>query len=86
MSEVAKPLEATGAPTAVGGTDTNPVPSTAPVTATSEASPAVDTITSASESAPVASKPETVEKSEAKVEAVPATEGVLGYKGPGLIQ
>lgn len=70
----------------VGGTDSAPVPSTAPAATTTESTPATDTITPASDTAAAATQKETVGKGEAKVEGSPATEGVLGYKGPGLIQ
>jgi hypothetical protein len=86
MSEVAKPVEATPAPTAVGGTDSTPVPSTASAAAATGATPAADTITSTSETAPAASKEIPIDNGAAKVEGVPASEGILGYKGPGLIQ
>jgi hypothetical protein len=86
MSEMAKPVEATPAPAAVGGTDSTPVPSPTPAAATTNSTPATDAITSSSETAPVAPKDETVEKGAAKVEVTPAGEGILGYKGPGLIQ
>jgi hypothetical protein len=86
MSEVAKPAEATPPAPAVAGTDSTPVPSTAPAPATSESTPATDTITSAGETPPAEAKEETVKDGEAKVEATPASEGILGYKGPRLIQ
>ncbi len=87
MSEVAKPTEATPAPAAIGGADSAPLPSTTPAAAATEPTPTTtDTITSASETAPTAPKEETVEQGEAKVEATPASEAILGYKGPGLIQ
>lgn len=86
MSEVAKPTEVTPATAAIGGTDSTTMPSTTPAVATTESTPATDTITSASETAPAASKEEIVGNGEGKVEATPGSEGILGYKGPGLIQ
>ncbi len=86
MSEVAKPVEATPAPAAVGGTDSTPVPSTTPAAAPTGTTPAADPITSASETTPAASKETPLETGAAKVEAIPGSEGILGYKGPGLIQ
>jgi hypothetical protein len=86
MSEIAKPVEATPAPAAIGGTDSTPVPSTTPAAATTDSAPATDAITPSSQTAPVAPKDETVEKGAAKVEGPPAGEGILGYKKPGLIQ
>ncbi len=71
---------------AVGGIDSTPVPSTAPAATTTESTPATDTITSASDTAAAATKDEIAGKGDAKVEDSPTTEGVLGYKGPGLIQ
>ncbi|ERF73484.1 hypothetical protein EPUS_04107 [Endocarpon pusillum Z07020] len=71
---------------AVGGTDSTPVPSTAPAAATTEPNPATDTITSVSDTAAAATQDETAGKGEAKLEGGPASEGILGYKGPGLIQ
>ena len=71
---------------AVGGTDSTPVPSTAPAAATTEPNPATDTITSASDTAAAATQDDTVGKAEARLEGSPASEGILGYKGPGLIQ
>lgn len=86
-AEVAKPVEAMPAPAAVGGTDSTPVvASSSPAAATSGSTPATDTITSASETAPPTSKEQVLDNGEAKVEATPASEGTLGYKGPGLIQ
>ena len=86
MSEVAKHAEATPAPAAVGGTDSTPIASTTLPAAATSATPATDTITSASETTPAASKETPLDNGAAKVEGVPANEGILGYKGPGLIQ
>ena len=86
MSEVAKPVETAPATAVVGGTDSTSVPSTTPAAATSEPTPATNTITSAGETAPAAPRTETVDKGEAKEARTPVSEGILGYKGPGLIQ
>jgi len=51
---------------------------------TAEPTPAAATETTADTPAPV--KEETVSKDDAKVEATPASEGVLGYKAPGLVK
>lgn len=87
MSEVAKLVEPTPAPAAVGGTHSTQSPTTpAAVPISTGSNPGADAITSVSETAPAASTEETVDKGENKVEASPAGEGILGYKGPGLIQ
>ncbi|KAF7508708.1 hypothetical protein GJ744_008955 [Endocarpon pusillum] len=70
----------------VGGTDSTPVPSTAPAAVTTEPTPATDTITPASDTAAAATQDETAGKGEARLEGGSASEGILGYKGPGLIQ
>lgn len=86
MSEIAKPVDPTPAPAAVGGTYSTSIPSTTPATTATGATPAADTITSATETTPAGSKGTSLETGVAKVEAVPGSEGILGYKGPGLIQ
>lgn len=86
MSEVAKPTEPTPAATSTEGTESATAPSTTPAAATTETTPAVDSITPAGDTPAAPSKEETTKDGEAKVEAVPANEGTLGYKGPGLIQ
>ncbi len=88
MAATAPPTVMPSTAGAVGGIDSTPVPPTAPAGTTTESTPATDTITSASDTAAAATatKDEIVGKGEANVEGSPATEGVLGYKGPGLIQ
>lgn len=84
MSEVAKPTEATSKPAVVGGTDSTPLPSTTPHVAGNETSPRTDTVMSALTNPTGAA--DVVNKDEAKAEDTPASESVLGYKGPGLLQ
>jgi hypothetical protein len=78
--------------------ETKPVEqsSETPALATSTETPAVDAIKTESTETPAAlpsttadeTKPaeDTLKKDEATVEAVPASEGVLGYKAPGLLK
>lgn len=85
-AEVTKPVEPT--PAAVSGSSSNPLASTAPTAATTtiaEPNAGVDTITSATETTPDASTEKT-NVGEAKAEVSPASEGVLGYQSPGIIQ
>lgn len=84
MSEVAKPVEATPNPAAVAGTDSTLLPSNTPHVAGNETSPRTDTILSALTN-PTGTA-EIVDKDETKVEATSASESILGYKGPGLLQ
>ena len=58
-------------------------PATDAIKTESTETPAAATSTTADETKPVE---ETLKKDETVVEAVPASEGVLGYKAPGLLK
>lgn len=66
-----------------------------PIASTTSTAPAVEQSTTAAEDAPAAAvtpttAPETTDeatkKDEVAGEVIPATEGVLGYKAPGLLK
>lgn len=86
MSEVTKPFETTPGPAVVGGTDSTPLPSTTPAVTNTESTPATGNVNSPTETATAEVNAETTGTGEAKVEVTHADEGILGYKGPGLIQ
>ena len=88
MSEVIKPAEPT--PSAVGGSSSTPLTPIAPAAAApatiTEPDAGVDTIASATETTPAASTEKAINAGEAKADVSPASEGVLGYQSPGIIQ
>ncbi|KAJ9228881.1 hypothetical protein DTO169E5_9035 [Paecilomyces variotii] len=82
MSDTQKPVEET--PAAAPATET---PAEAPATETPAAEAPQETPAEATEAAPAAESTEEAPKEEeAKKEVTPATDGVLGYKAPGLVK
>lgn len=77
-----KPLEQSTETPALATTTETPV-TDASKTGTTDTTPAVATTTTTDEDKPVE---ETLKKDETVVEAVPASEGVLGYKAPGFLK
>ena len=81
MSEAAKPSDPTPAAAVAAGTES----AAPPVSANAESTPTSKDVTGSPETGVDATEPP-ADNSKTEVESKPASEGVLGYKSPGLIQ